>query len=80
MPGNFKKTIIIDGKAKIAIIITQLRKNGMYYEVNIKGFPRFYMVWGALDRYECPDQEELKLPDSLVLAVSDAIEEHERKK
>lgn len=80
MPGNFKKTIIIDGKAKIAIIIAQLRKNGMYYEVNIKGYPRFYMVWGPLGRYEVPDQEELKLPDSLVLTVSDAIEEHEGKK
>lgn len=46
----------------------------MYYEVNIKGYPRFYMSWSPLGRYDITD-EELKLPYQLVLAVSDLIEQ-----
>lgn len=75
MAGNFSKRISFDGQATLAVILPQMRKDGMYYEVNIKGFPRFFMTWSAADRYDTVAQEGLKLPYNLVLAVSDAIEE-----
>lgn len=52
----------------------QLRKDGMYYEVNIKGYPRFFMKWSALGRYDAVGDEAAVLPYELVLAVSDMIE------
>lgn len=52
----------------------ELRKDGMYYEVNIKGYPRFFMAWSALGRYDVVNADGLKLPYQLVLAVSDAME------
>jgi len=74
MPQNFSKRITFDNQTVLAVIIPQMRKNGMYYEVNIKGFPRFYMTWSAIDRFDIVPQEGLKLPYNLILAVSDAIE------
>lgn len=74
MASNFSKRISFDGKSALAVIIPQLRKNGMHYEVNIKGYPRFYMLWSSLDRYDVVKQEGVKLPYELILAVSDAIE------
>jgi len=74
MPQNFSKWITFDNQTVLAVIIPQMRKNGMYYEVNIKGFPRFYMTWSAIDRFDIVPQEGLKLPYNLILAVSDAIE------
>lgn len=58
----------------LAVIIPQLRKDGMYYEVNIKGYPRFYMAWSPLGRYDIVNEEDSNLPYQLVLAVSDVIE------
>ena len=58
----------------LAVIISQLRKDGMYYEVNIKGYPRFYMAWSPLGRYDIVNEEDSTLPYQLVLAVSDVIE------
>jgi hypothetical protein len=55
-----------------------MRGNGMHYEVNIPGFPRFWVRWGATDKYELVRPADAKLPDALVLAVSDAIEATER--
>ena len=46
----------------------------MYYEVNIKGYPRFYMNWSPLGRYDVAEGDEQALPYQLVLAVSDLIE------
>lgn len=74
MPQNFSTRITYDNQTVLAVVIPQMRKNGMYYEVNIKGFPRFYMTWSPMDRYDIVPQEGLKLPYNLVLAVSDAIE------
>jgi len=65
--------LIFDKKTLLAVIIPQLRKDGMYYEVNIKGYPRFYMSWSALGRYDVVG-EQATLPYELVLAVSDIIE------
>lgn len=74
MPGNFSKRVAFDGNTALAVIVPQFRKDGIYYEVNIKGYPRFYMKWSSFDRYDVVTQE-VKLPYSLVLAISDAIEE-----
>lgn len=75
MARNFTARITFDSHTAIAVILPTLRRNGMHYEVNVPGFPRFWMRWGASDRYEVKPQEGLKLPDALVLAVSDAIEQ-----
>ena len=79
MATNFSTHINVDGKQLLAVIVPQLRKNGMHYEVNIKGYPRFFMLWSSLDRYDVAKQEGLKLPYNLVLAVSDAIEAYNAK-
>jgi hypothetical protein len=71
--SSFSKQVFFDKKALLAVIIPQLRKDGMYYEVNIKGYPRFFMSWSALGRYDVAGEDH-KLPYQLVLAVSDAIE------
>ena len=46
----------------------------MYYEVNIKGYPRFYMAWSPLGRYDVPDGDDSNIPYQLLLAVSDMLE------
>lgn len=80
MPNSFSKQIIFDKKQHLAVIIPELRKDGMYYEVNIKGFPRFYMAWSQIGRYDAPDATELKLPYDLVLAVSDILPQTDPKR
>lgn len=72
MRNNFSARIIYDKKSWLAVIVQEHRKNGLYYEVNISGFPRFYMTWSSADRYDLVGEESL--PYELVLAVSDAIE------
>ena len=72
--NSFSKQIIFDKKPLLATVIPQLRKDGMYYEVNIKGYPRFFMSWSSLDRYDVAPRQETSLPYQLVLAVSDMIE------
>lgn len=74
MPENITRSILYERKLLHVAIIPQLRKNGMHYEINIKGYPRFYMKWSALGRYDALDAEALKLPYQLVLAVSDVLE------
>jgi len=72
--NSFSKQLVFEKKTLLAVIVPQLRQDGMYYEVNIKGYPRFYMSWSPLGRYDITD-EELKLPYQLVLGVSDLIEQ-----
>lgn len=74
MAHNFTTRITFDGRTVFAAIVPALRRDGMHYEVNISGFPRFTMAWSALDRYDVIPREGQQLPDSLVLAVSDEIE------
>ena len=73
---SFSKQFNFDKKTLLAVIIPQLRKDGMYYEVNIKGYPRFFMAWSPLGRYDIVNEEEVNLPYQLVLGVSDLIEKH----
>lgn len=75
MRQNFKTRISYDGRSTQAIIVPEHRKDGMYYEINIPDVERFYMSWSAMDRFDVVPQKGLSLPDSLILAVSDAIEE-----
>lgn len=75
MKQNFTARIRYDGQTVPATIIPQHRKDGMYYEVNIPGFERFYMRWSVTDRFEVVPQDGIIIPDTLALAVSDTIEE-----
>ena len=50
----------------------------MYYEVNIKGYARFFMAWSALGRYDIVNDEGLNIPYELILEVSDIIEQAKR--
>jgi hypothetical protein len=75
MAQSFTKRVAYNGYTALAVIIPQHRKDGMYYEVNMKGFPRFYMTWSPLDRYDLSKEENTQVPYELILAVSDAIEE-----
>lgn len=79
MAGNFSTTVVFEGKPHLAIIVPSHRRDGMHYEVNITGFSRFWMHWGVMDRFEVVRPRDVTLPDSLVLAVSDAIEREVRK-
>ena len=77
MAQNFSVSIPYKGEVLHAVMLPALRHNGMHYEVNIPGFPRFWVRWGAIGRYEVVKPQDIQLPDELVLAVSDAIEKKE---
>jgi hypothetical protein len=79
MPSGFEKNINYNKKTVLAVILPQLRQNGMHFEVNIKGQPRFYMAWSPLGRYDVAPGQDVKIPYELILAVSDAIEENVKK-
>jgi len=74
MPLNFSREISFDGRTVLAVIIPSLRRNGMHYEINVPGYPRFFMAWSPLGRYDTVHAERLELPYNLVLALSDTIE------
>lgn len=71
---NFTTSIPYNGGHLLAVIVSVLRGNGMHYEINLPGFPRFWVRWGATDKYELARPLDARLPDALLLAVSDAIE------
>ena len=78
MAQSFSSPLVFNKKSLLAVIVPQLRKDGMYYEVNIKGYPRFYMSWSQLGRFDVAEDDK-SLPYELVLAVSDIIEQQRRK-
>jgi len=80
MSQNFTKQVSFDGKTLVVAIIPEVRKDGVYYEVNVKGYPRFYMTWSPLGRYDVVAGEGLNLPYNMVLALSDIIEEKVKRK
>jgi hypothetical protein len=73
--NSFSKQIVFEKKPLLATVVPQLRKDGMYYEVNIKGFHRFYMSWSPLGRFDIADDSDTTIPYQLILAVSDIIEQ-----
>lgn len=80
MPESFSRHINYEKKSLLAVILPQARKDGMYYEVNIKGYPRFYMNWSPLGRYDIAGEETPEIPYQLLLEVSDAIEKTVKKR
>ena len=76
--NSFSAEVFFDKKKVLAVIVPQLHKDGMYYEINIKGYPRFFMKWSELGRFDIVDGKEYKLPYQLILAVSDVIEKKAR--
>lgn len=80
MSKNFSKQINYDGKSVLAVIVREVRQDGKYYEINIPEFPRFYMSWSALGRYDIVGDDAKGLPYNLILAVSDTIEEQEKRR
>ena len=74
MKKNFSVQLNFDGKKVLAVILQEIRSDGKYFEININGYPRFFMSWSPLGRYDLVPQEGLQLPYDLVLAVSDALE------
>jgi len=74
MPRNFSNTVYFNKQEVLVVVVPHMRKDGLYYEVNIKGYPRFFMTWSELGRYDVADPEHVNLPYELVLAVSDMLE------
>lgn len=74
MHHNFSTKIEFEGKSLLAVILPSFRSNGMHYEVNIAGFPRFWLRWGSADRFDLARTDNNEIPEGLVLAVGDAIE------
>ena len=67
-------TVYYDKTSVQVAAVPEVRKDGLYYEINIPGYPRFFMSWSPLGRFDLAPGEEVKLPYSLVLAGSDMLE------
>jgi hypothetical protein len=80
VPNSFSKQFIYNKKPLLAVIVPELRKDGMYYEVNIQGFPRFFMTWSQLGRYDVAGADSSLIPYDLTLAVSDILEQKARRR
>jgi hypothetical protein len=74
MPVNFTTHITVDKRSLLAVIVPVYRPDGTHYEVNVKGYPRFYMSYSPLGRYDATGDEAGNIPYEMVLAISDAIE------
>lgn len=74
MPLTYSVTIFYGKKALPAKLVVQHRQNGLHYEVNIPDYPRFTLRYGPLGRYELIRPNSL-VPEELVLAVNDAMEQ-----
>ncbi len=79
MARSFSHQIAFNKQTVLAVVVPQLRQDGMYYEVNIGGQPRFYMAWSPLGRYDITD-EETNVPYELVLSVADLLEKETKKR
>lgn len=71
--NSFSDQFIYNKQTYLAVVVPQLKKDGMHYEVNIQGFPRFNMLWSALDRYDIIG-DSMGVPYEVILAVSDIIQ------
>lgn len=80
MARSFSQQVLFDGKKTLAVIVPQLRKDGMHYEINVPGYPRFFMAWSALGRYDSIGDEAPLIPYPLVLAISDLLAEEVKRK
>lgn len=81
VPRNFSRSVYFNKSSHLAVVVPHQRKDGLYYEVNIKGYPRFFMSWSELGRFDLAANEDPKaVPYQLILAVSDMLEEEHRRK
>jgi len=74
VPQNFTAHIQYQRNRLLAVIVPTFRPDGTHYEINIKGYSRFYMSYSALGRYDITGDETGNIPYEIVLAVSDVIE------
>jgi hypothetical protein len=79
MANSFSRQFTCNKQSMLAVIVPELRKDGTYYEVNVKGYPRFFMCWSPLGRFDVAEGAPA-LPYELVLAVSDVIEQQTSRK
>lgn len=71
--NSFSQQIVYNRQPLLAVIVPQLRKDGMHFEVNIKGYQRFQVKWSELGRYDIVETD-VAIPYEIILAVSDMIE------
>lgn len=76
MARNFTTTISYQQQSLRAVLIPMMLPNGRHYEINIQGYPRFYMAWCAMGRFDIiadSDGEIPNIPYEIVLAISDVL-------
>lgn len=77
MARNFSTTIHYNRQKISTIFIPIMQPNGLHYEVNISGFPRFTVAWSMLGRFDVVPNADGEMPDipyELILVVSDLLE------
>jgi hypothetical protein len=74
MAKNFTRRVSYDGQSVFATFIPEMRKDGLYYEVNVPHLPRFHMSWSPLGRYDVLPGQDADVPYALILAISDILE------
>jgi hypothetical protein len=77
MPRNFSSRIHYDKQTVLAVILPYYKADGLYYEINISGLPRFHMTWSPLGRFDITEHMP-GIPDSLILAISDVLEKEKK--
>ena len=79
MPRNFSKEVYFNKQSVYVTVVPIMRPDGLYYEVNIKGYPRFFMAWTELGRYDITEPDP-DIPYQLILAVSDILEAEKKRR
>lgn len=77
MARNFSTSVLFNKKKLPAVLLPVMLADGLHYEVNVKGHPRFMMRWSELGRYDLVENEEITaddVPYELVLAVSEVLD------
>lgn len=77
MARNFSTTIPFNKERLPAVLLPVMLSDGLHYEVNVKGYPRFTMRWSELGRYDLEENEDINtddVPYELVLAVSEVLD------
>jgi len=80
MARNFSTVIHFEQRKLSAVFVPVMKPDGLHYEVNVQGFPRFFVAWSALGRYDIIQDEETTpfIPYELILIVSDLLEKRTR--
>jgi len=73
MKNLTEKQIRYQGQILAVKILRRQKQNGRHFEVNITGYPRFYLRWSAANRFDLTESNN-GLPEELILLVSDLME------